>query len=66
MTQLQDLQYGWKDPLAKKKRKKRKRISAAVPLRGHQNKTDTVLNQLTPRAGPYSSSSTALSDSDFQ
>ena len=41
------------------KKKKRKRISAVLLLRGHQNKTETVINQLTPRVGPYSSSSTA-------
>ena len=41
------------------KKKKRKRISAVLLLRGHQNKTETVINQLTPRVGPYRSSSTA-------
>ena len=38
------------------KKKKRKRISAVLLLRGHRNGTETVLNQLTPRVGPYSSS----------
>ena len=47
------------------KKKKRKRISAVLLLRGHRNGTETVLNQLTPRVGPYSSSSSAISDSDF-